>query len=252
MRTCIWITGLAGTGKTTLAYAIADLRPDVVILDADQVRATFWPDLGFPAKDRRANVIRLGLMASQLVRQGADVIVTAVSPDAGPRKEARALIELDGIYRSVLLTCKPPRKEPWKGTVYEWGNTDMEFATETIEPGLMAKQVVKKFLSLPKRAMFIGRWQGFHKGHEKIIREALAKGPVAIGVRDTERGPQNPLSVAARVHMIRVAFKGEDVVVFGCPDLSDIHIGRDVGYGVVQHDEVPGVSGTAERKKLGL
>lgn len=99
------------------------------------------------------------------------------------------------------------------------------------------------------RQLFIGRWQPFHHGHEKIIREALKNGPVAIGVRDTEIDADNPYPADQRVRLIHGRFPVEDIEVFIMPDISSIHIGRGVGYEIVQHAEVPGVSGTELRKE---
>ena len=49
-------------------------------------------------------------------------------------------------------------------------------------------------------------------------------------------------------HKIRSEFLANDVEVFAMPDINSIHIGRDVGYEIVQHAAVPGVSGTELRK----
>jgi nicotinamide mononucleotide adenylyltransferase len=106
---------------------------------------------------------------------------------------------------------------------------------------------VVKLLPRPKRALFIGRWQPFHDGHEIIIREALAKGPVAIGVRQTDIDMDNPMPVQCRITQIQETLEGEDVVVFAVPDIASIHIGRDVGYEV--HRDVRGISGSEERRK---
>jgi len=99
------------------------------------------------------------------------------------------------------------------------------------------------------RQLFIGRWQPFHKGHYKIIREGLELGPVAIGVRDTPINEDNPYTVDERIREIYSWFTcDDDVVAFPMPDIAAIHIGRGVGYQIIQHAEVPGVSGTELRK----
>lgn len=103
------------------------------------------------------------------------------------------------------------------------------------------------------RALFIGRFQPPHKGHFDIIQEALDTGVgVAIGVRDTPLNEKNPYELATRIAILETTFQGADVVVFGMPDIASIHIGRDVGYQIVTHDEVPGISGTHLRMEAGL
>ena len=52
----IWMTGLSGAGKTTLCAAIyarlKALRPELVFLDGDMLRAVFAADLGYAECDR--------------------------------------------------------------------------------------------------------------------------------------------------------------------------------------------------------
>lgn len=78
----IWITGLSGTGKTTLATALAErLRPqqaNLVVLDGDRVRAAFGDGLGHTAADRLVQLKRLQSIAKLLEDQGVISIVGAV------------------------------------------------------------------------------------------------------------------------------------------------------------------------------
>ena len=104
------------------------------------------------------------------------------------------------------------------------------------------------------RALFIGRWQPFHNGHEYIIRQALDAGdPVAIGVRNTPISEWDPYTVAERIDMLEGHFKNDDVVVFEMPDIKSVNIGRKVGYGVVRFDspeDIEGISATGIRKAM--
>ena len=102
MRTCIWITGLPGVGKTTIANQIQAFMPDVQILDGDDVRKTFWPQLGNVHVDRVKNVLRICAIAEMLMEHGATVIVACVSPDLKPRKIIRERLEKVGTFKSVL------------------------------------------------------------------------------------------------------------------------------------------------------
>jgi len=80
----VWITGLSGAGKSTiaegLAAALRQAGRKVEVLDGDQVRATLNSDLGFSKEARDANVRRLGFVARLLARNGVAVIVAAISP----------------------------------------------------------------------------------------------------------------------------------------------------------------------------
>lgn len=83
----IWITGLSGVGKTTLAAAVAALlkprMPNIVVLDGDAVRTAFGPTLGHRIEDRIVQVKRLQGIAKMLEEQDIVVIVAVLyaAPD---------------------------------------------------------------------------------------------------------------------------------------------------------------------------
>ena len=93
----VWLTGLPGSGKTTLANLVAPEleRLGFVVdhLDGDVVRTHLSYGLGYSKVDRDTNVARIAWVASRLARAGAVVIVSAVSPHAEARRRARAVIE---------------------------------------------------------------------------------------------------------------------------------------------------------------
>lgn len=93
----IWLTGLPGAGKSTvaalLAQELAALGCAVELLDGDAVRGQLSRELGFSRADRDTNIERIGWVASLLSRVGAVAIVAAVSPYAEARARARALTE---------------------------------------------------------------------------------------------------------------------------------------------------------------
>ena len=93
----VWLTGLSGAGKTTIATALdAALRATgvrrVELLDGDVVRTHLSAGLGFSREDRDANVARIAFVAHLLARNGVIVIVAAISPYRAAREAARALI----------------------------------------------------------------------------------------------------------------------------------------------------------------
>jgi len=85
-------------------------------------------------------------------------------------------------------------------------------------------------------ALFIGRWQPFHKGHKFLIDQALSNGKhVCVGIRDTEISEKNPFTVKQREEMIWRVY-GDAVKTIVIPDIESINIGRKVGYEVNRID----------------
>lgn len=89
----VWMTGLSGAGKTTLANDVGDeLRSRglrVEILDGDEVRDGLSPGLGFSKEDRDAHIRRVGYLSKVLSRNGVVVIVAAISPYEETRRWCR-------------------------------------------------------------------------------------------------------------------------------------------------------------------
>lgn len=89
----IWLTGIPGSGKTTLALAIWDhfksknLPSD--ILDGDEIRKTLSKDLGFSPEDRKEHNRRVIYIAKLLSKNSVTTIVPLITPYRTTRDEAR-------------------------------------------------------------------------------------------------------------------------------------------------------------------
>jgi len=94
---CLWLTGLSGSGKTTIAVALekrlSQLGKLTYILDGDNIRLGINKDLGFAEKDRIENIRRISEIAKLMVDSGLIVIVAAISPFAKDRAIARSLFK---------------------------------------------------------------------------------------------------------------------------------------------------------------
>ena len=79
----VWIIGLSGAGKTTLASKVVSLaraaKPNVVLIDGDAIRELFGNDLGYTLEDRRKNADRICQLCKFLDDQGIDVVCAILS-----------------------------------------------------------------------------------------------------------------------------------------------------------------------------
>jgi bifunctional enzyme CysN/CysC len=91
----IWLTGLSGSGKSTIANALEkklfSLGMHAYVLDGDNMRLGLNKDLGFTREDRAENVRRVSEVAHNLYDAGLITIIALVSPYASDRDQARAL-----------------------------------------------------------------------------------------------------------------------------------------------------------------
>ena len=116
----VWLTGLSGAGKTTIARTVArrllDAHCATVVLDGDDLRLGVCADLGFSAEDRHENVRRVGELAHLIYRQGIVVLCALVSPYQSSRDRVRArLPEGDFVEVHVMADVETCRRRDPKG-----------------------------------------------------------------------------------------------------------------------------------------
>lgn len=112
LRPCvIFLTGLSGAGKTTIAKALQEKfkRKGVipVLLDGDDIRKAIH-QTGFDEESRKKHNLNVGYMASMLESQGSVVIVSLISPYADVRNEIRALCKkfIEVYVATDIEVCK--------------------------------------------------------------------------------------------------------------------------------------------------
>jgi bifunctional enzyme CysN/CysC len=97
----VWLTGLPGAGKTTVADAVAHGLSEAGYatyrLDGDVLRSTLNADLGFDLVSRQENVRRAAHLACTLADAGILAVVSLISPYRAGRAQARALHEATGL-----------------------------------------------------------------------------------------------------------------------------------------------------------
>ncbi|WP_250440109.1 MULTISPECIES: adenylyl-sulfate kinase [unclassified Caballeronia] len=92
----IWLTGLSGAGKTTIADALAarlrEIGATCAVLDGDELRKGLNSDLGFSSQDRLENIRRVAHVAAVCATHLEVVIVAVISPSIACRKLAAGII----------------------------------------------------------------------------------------------------------------------------------------------------------------
>lgn len=91
----VWLTGLSGSGKSTIAAALSERLAArgllVYTLDGDNLRHGLNRDLGFSANDRAENVRRVAEVARLFADAGVVALVPVISPYRAGRDHAREL-----------------------------------------------------------------------------------------------------------------------------------------------------------------
>ena len=89
---CLWITGISGAGKTTLANNakeyLTNLGYNVILLDGDDVRSSVNADLNFTIEGRDENIRRIAQLSKLLSKQNIITIVSVISPMQNQRNLA--------------------------------------------------------------------------------------------------------------------------------------------------------------------
>ena len=108
----IWMTGLSGSGKSTIALGVErELHKRGIlcrILDGDNIRAGINNNLGFSEEDRRENIRRIAEIGKLFIETGIVTIACFVSPTNELRQMARDIIGKDD-FREVYVST--PLKE---------------------------------------------------------------------------------------------------------------------------------------------
>ena len=160
----IWLTGLSGSGKSTVAKELERQLMEqghlCYILDGDNVRHGLNRDLGFSMEDRKENIRRIAEVAALMNEAGLIVITSFISPYLSDRSDARDVIGMErmievfvdtplevceqrdpkGLYkkaRSGEITQFTGVSDPYEPPV----NPEITISTEQVEPVVAAEQI---------------------------------------------------------------------------------------------------------------
>ena len=106
--TVYFFTGLAGAGKTTIGgsfyYRLKATKPNVVLLDGDQIRPVFCEDTGYTHEDRVKRAWRIFRVCKMLAEQGIDVVCCSIAMYADVRQWNRENIVN---YKEIYIKVRP-------------------------------------------------------------------------------------------------------------------------------------------------
>ncbi len=104
----IWLTGLSGSGKSTIANALEvelfKKQIHTFCLDGDSTRLGINKDLGFSSADRTENIRRVAEMAKLFLESGTVVITSFISPLISDREMAKNIIGKED-FIEVYINC---------------------------------------------------------------------------------------------------------------------------------------------------
>ena len=134
----IWLTGLSGSGKSTIAKEIEKKlflkNYNIFVLDGDNLRMGINRGLGFSTEDRSENIRRTAEVAKLLAQAGFVVIVSLISPYISERKKARDIrpeIFKEIFIKASIDECK---KRDVKGLYSKAINGEIENFTGISSP----------------------------------------------------------------------------------------------------------------------
>lgn len=103
-----WMTGLSGSGKSTIALglekALLDAGHYVVVLDGDNIRDGINQDLSFSIEDRHENIRRIAEIAKLFCQNGALLITSFISPTEESRAFAKSIIGEEDFHEIYINT----------------------------------------------------------------------------------------------------------------------------------------------------
>ena len=253
----VWLIGLSGAGKTTIAEAAA-ARFGAELLDGDTIR-DFFSNSDFSREGRERHLLGIAKMAA-LVSKHTPVICSFITPYEDVREKILKIIPEGSTMVHISTSLEVCEDRDVKGLYAKARSGEISNFTGITDPfdepkcahftldssgapGHTVEDMVDQLAHLfekPKAVLLPGRWQPLHVGHEWLIQQELDLGKrVVVGVRDTPVTDSDPYSAEIRKRMIEHRYKGENVEAWIMPDIEAVSYGRKVGYEVREAKDIP-------------
>jgi len=253
----VWLIGLSGAGKTTIAEAAAE-RFGAELLDGDTIR-DFFSNSDFSREGRERHLLGIAKMAS-MISKHTPVICSFITPYEDVREKILEILPMDSVMAHVSTSLELCEERDVKGLYAKARSGEISNFTgisdpfdepkcthmtlnSTGESGHTVEDMVAQLAHLyekSKAVLLPGRWQPLHVGHEWLIQQELDKGNrVVVGIRDTPVTDSDPYPAELRKRMIEHRYKDESVEAWIMPDIEAISYGRKVGYELREAQDIP-------------
>ena len=253
----IWLTGLSGAGKTTIAMAAAE-RYGCEVLDGDTIR-DFFSNHDFSHEGRKRHLLGIARMA-KMISKHTHVVCSFITPYEDVREEILGILPDNAVMVHISTSLELCEERDAKGLYAKARSGEISNFTGISDPfdepkcahisldssgdeGKTVNDLVDRlapFFEKPRAVLLPGRWQPLHVGHEWLIQRELDQGKrVVVGIRDTPITEADPFSADLRKRMIEHRYEAEDVEAWIMPDIEAISYGRKVGYEVRETDDIP-------------
>ena len=253
----IWMTGLSGAGKTTIAMAAAE-RFGCEVLDGDTIR-DFFQNSDFSREGRERHLLGVARMA-RMISKHTPVICSFITPYESTREKILEILPEGAVMAHVSTSLEVCEERDVKGLyakartgeISNFTGVSDDFdhpncATLTLNSSGREGESVSDMVDMlgeyfqkPKAVLLPGRWQPLHVGHEWLIQQELDQGKrVVVGIRDTPITDSDPYPADVRKRMIEHRYRDEDVEAWIMPDIEAISYGRKVGYQVREAEDIP-------------
>jgi adenylylsulfate kinase len=99
---CLWLTGLPGSGKTSIATVLKEKKPEIILLRMDEMRRIATPNPTYSDEEREILYRSLVFIARVLTESGHDVVIDATGHKRSWRDLARGIIKN---FYEIYLKC---------------------------------------------------------------------------------------------------------------------------------------------------